>query len=119
MISRLLSFKEVFSENKNSSVVSVCDVGANHPYRMKKIEKGKLLNFFDQGFEDMRPRQLLPRVYIRSGSIYLTSIKNIQNGILVGDDVFPIINEGILSINIDTLEDFYLAEKLFVESHDS
>ena len=31
---------------------------------MKKLEENNLINnFIDQGFEDMRPRQLLPKVY--------------------------------------------------------
>lgn len=55
-------------------VVSVVDVGGNHPNRMKKLlPDGKLVNFVEQGFEDMRPRQLLPPVYIREGSIYLAN----------------------------------------------
>ncbi len=115
----ILQSYEIFSQNNNSSVVSVCDVGANHPFRMKIIDDGKLLNFYDQGFEDMRPRQLLPNVYIRSGSIYMTSSENIRKGILVNDEVFPIITEGIYSINIDTLYDFYLAEKLFQDHKSS
>ena len=64
-------------KKKYNSILSISDVGGNHPFRMKRIEGGSLVNFIDQGFEDMRPRQTLPKVYIRSGSIYLSSVKSI------------------------------------------
>ena len=38
---------------------------------------GNEVSFLDQGFEDMRPRQDLPKCYIRSGSYYLNSARNI------------------------------------------
>lgn len=103
---------EIFKNNNNLSVVSVADVEGNHPFRMKIIKNGMLENFIDQGFEDMRPRQELPEVYIRSGSIYLTSRENIINNRLVGDKVYPIIMDDIFTINIDKELDFNLAENL-------
>ena len=115
----ILQSYEISLRNQNSSVVSVCNVGANHPFRMKIIDDGKLLNFYDQGFEDMRPRAITPNIYIRSGSIYMTSSENIRKGILVNDQAFPVITEGIYSINIDTPYDFYLAEKLFQDHKSS
>ena len=51
-------------------VVSVVSVDAEHPLRMKRIIGNRLINYIDQGQEDMRPRQL-PPVYIRNGAIYL------------------------------------------------
>jgi len=93
------------------SVVSVVDVEGNHPFRMKRIENNKLVNYIDLGFEDMRPRQELPKVYIRSGSIYAIKVDALlkYNG-LVGSSVYPLIEESDLAINIDTYHDLHLFE---------
>ena len=93
------------------SVVSVHSVDGNHPFRMKRIENGSLVNFIDQGFEDMRPRQALPKVYIRSGNIYLSSVgKILESNSLVSGKVAPLIEVDEFSVNIDTPIDFMLAE---------
>lgn len=94
-------------------VVSVVDVGGNHPNRMKKLlPDGKLVNFVDQGFEDMRPRQLLPPVYIREGSIYLAKRAIVMDqGSMVGGDVRGIVIPPERAVNIDTMDDFERAEK--------
>jgi len=94
-----------------SSVVSVTDVDGYHPFRMKRVDNGFLSNFIDQGFEDMRPRQVLPKVYIRDGAIYgINSDEFDRLGQLVTDRCKPIISSGESSINIDSLLDFQLAE---------
>ena len=37
------------------SLITICDVGSYHPFRMKFIDKNNLVkNVIDQGFEDMR-----------------------------------------------------------------
>ncbi|MDC1016409.1 acylneuraminate cytidylyltransferase family protein [Planktomarina temperata] len=105
------------SSSAIDSVVSVCSVDGNHPFRMKRIEGGSLVNFIDQGFEDMRPRQALPKVYIRSGSIYLSSVANIlASNSLVSGNVVPVVERDEFCINIDTSIDFMLAE-LIAEHH--
>ena len=102
------------NKKRYDSVVSVVDVGANHPYRMKIIKKNYLKNFFEQGFEDMRPRQKLPKVYIRNGSIYLIKrAEFIKYKSLVGKKTFPYIMEQKNSINIDTIDDLELFKKKF------
>ena len=107
-------FNEAFSEfykNSEYSYVGVKDVEGNHPFRMKQIQDGKLINFIDQGFEDMRPRQALPKIFLRNGSLYLTSIENIYSGKILGDLQKPIIMDELLSVNIDTEVDFFIAER--------
>ena len=104
------SIKLLLRNKKFDSIVSVTEVGANHPYRMKIIKKNKLINFFDQGFEDMRPRQKLPKVYIRNGAIYLIKKKTLfKKGSLVGYNTLPYIMKKNNSINIDSQEDLLLA----------
>lgn len=91
---------------KIDSVVSVCNVNQYHPLRMKKIIKGKLINFIKQKKENMKPRQKLPKIYIRSGSIYLTKIeKLLKSNSIVSGNVYPIITKDLENINIDTIND--------------
>lgn len=94
------------------SVVSVCNVGAMHPLRMKKITKNdRLENYINQDFENMKPRQELPTVYIRNGAIYASKSKVLQKyKSLVGPDCAAHIMSPEQSINIDTILDFKLAE---------
>jgi CMP-N,N'-diacetyllegionaminic acid synthase len=96
------------------SVVSVVDVGANHPYRMKRIlEDGRLVNFVDQGFEDMRPRQELPPVYIRSGDLYAARRHVVMDlGTMVGPNSRALIIPSERAVNIDTRFDLERAEEL-------
>ncbi|MEL0008745.1 MAG: acylneuraminate cytidylyltransferase family protein [Flammeovirgaceae bacterium] len=97
--------------NKYTSVVSVVDVEGNHPLRMKKIEGDYLTNYIDQGFENMNPRNELPKVYIRSGAIYAILTKNFyEEQSLVSNLCSPIILDKIETINIDSPLDFEFCE---------
>ncbi len=97
--------------NKYTSVVSVIDVEGNHPLRMKKIEGDYLINYIEQGFENMNPRNELPKVYIRSGAIYAILTKNFyEEQSLVSNLCSPIILDKIETINIDSPLDFKFCE---------
>ena len=107
---------DLLKDESFDTVLSVMDVNGRHPFRMKRIEGSHLVNFIDQGFEDMRPRQILPKVYIRSGAIYLSRRHVIlEQGQLVGNAVIPLMMNESESINIDSHVDFYTAEKLIME----
>ena len=78
---------------------------------MKKIFNGKLFNYIDSGFEDMRPRQELPEVYIRNGSIYLARIQDIMSlSTFSAPDCVPYTMTEDESVNIDSESDLVLAE---------
>ena len=78
---------------------------------MKIIKNEKFLNYINQGFEDMRPRKELPKVYIRSGAIYAIKVKNfIAEKSLVSKDCAPIIMKYEDTINIDNVSDFNYCE---------
>jgi CMP-N-acetylneuraminic acid synthetase len=96
------------------SVISVVEVEGNHPLRMKRVVDGRLINYIDQGQEDMRPRQELPPVYIRNGAIYAT-VRNIlmEKNSFVGMDSRAYIMPGNRSINVDTLKDLQLLKSYF------
>jgi CMP-N-acetylneuraminic acid synthetase len=101
---------ELLKKTGSDSVISVVDVGATHPARMKYIENGKLIDpDFCEDYENQR-RQELKKMYIRNGSIYLTKSKIIEKESFKGNDCRAWIMSSDRSINIDTIDDFLYAE---------
>jgi CMP-N-acetylneuraminic acid synthetase len=98
------------------SVVSVVSVGGNHPFRMKRLVDNRLVNYIDQGFEDMRPRQVLPPVYIRNGAVYLSRRHVVVDQEQIVGSVCLGFEMGVEeSVNIDDRLDFKIAELLLSE----
>lgn len=93
------------------SVVSIVDVGANHPYRMYVIDENEHLVPFVDGVEDpMMPRQQLPPVYIRSGDIYATRRSClVEQRSLIGRNSGGLVIEPEYAVNIDEPLDLELA----------
>ncbi len=107
---------DLFLSQECDSVVSVVSVGGNHPFRMKRLVGNQLVNYIDQGFWDMRPRQNLPDVYIRNGAIYLIDRDVIINQHqLIGSKCLGYVMSDTESANIDTPIDLMLAELLIKE----
>ena len=105
-----LSLRKLMNSNSDS-ITSIKDFEGNHPNRMKVINKRKLINFIEQGFEDMRPRQKLKKIFIRNGAIYAFKRKVImKQGTLVSKRNLPFIMPKERSVNIDTQEDFLIAK---------
>jgi CMP-N,N'-diacetyllegionaminic acid synthase len=92
------------------SVVTVIPVTTYHPFRMKRIVGDDILiNFIDQGFEDMRPRQALPSVYKRSGAVYASKRSVIlEQEAVVGRDVRAVVVPEETGVDIDTAIDLEL-----------
>jgi CMP-N,N'-diacetyllegionaminic acid synthase len=84
---------------------------------MKRVlDDGRLINFIEQGFEDMRPRQALPPVYLRSGDLYIVRRDVLmEQNLLVGRDSRAYIIEPERAVNIDTRFDLWLADYLIGE----
>lgn len=100
--------------NKNSdSLVSVVNVDGYHPYRMKKFSEDYVLNYIDQGFEDMRPRQNLPKVFIRNGAIYIVKCEYFKkNKNLVGQKCLGYEMDLKESVNIDNEIDLLVSKTI-------
>lgn len=98
-------------EKNVDSVVSLNSVEGNHPYRMKKITRRNfVVNFINEKKENMEPIQKLPKIFLRSGSIYLIKRKafyKYKN--LLGGKVRPIIVKEKYEINIDNFRDLFFA----------
>jgi len=107
---------DLFSKGNCDSVVSVVSVNGYHPFRMKRLIGDRLVNLIDQGFEDMRPRQVLPPVYIRNGAVYLVRRDVlVEQEQVVGSICRGFEMSAVESINIDDRLDFIIAELLLSE----
>jgi len=112
----LVSCLDILVNNKHicyESAVAVTAV-STHPLRMKRLLKdGRLINYIDQGFEDMRPRQSLPPVYRRAGSIYASRRSVIfDKETLVGDPCYGLLVPSETAVDIDSIVDLELVRSL-------
>jgi len=101
---------ETFVKNKCTSVVSVKNVGGEHPARMYRISDGLLDAIMGENTA-MQPRQELEPLYIRSGSVYITSqatINEFDN--ILGNRIVPVELPLARSVNIDNYADLAVAE---------
>jgi CMP-N-acetylneuraminic acid synthetase len=95
------------------SVISVVNVGAHHPARMKFIENGVLIDpTFCEDYENQNRQELTP-MYIRNGAIYLTRRETLISGSYKGKKCLAYEMPPIRSSNIDTMYDFELAEFVY------
>ena len=104
------------ADPKADSVISVVNVGDNHPARMKFIRDGVLIDPpFAEQMEGQR-RQDLPDLYLRNGAIYLTRTSVIrEQESLKGKKSLALVMPEIRSVNIDSKIDLVVAEALLRE----
>jgi len=103
---------KILIKNKARTVVSVCEVN-DHPTRIKKIVNGKLIQYCKNLSETAVRRQDLPIAYKRNAGIYANTRKAVMdNNILYGfnGNCLPYIMPKERSVDINTINDFYLAE---------
>lgn len=98
------------NDMESDSVISVVDVGGNHPARMKYIKNGYLIDPPFCEIQENQNRQELEPMYIRNGAIYLTKRQVILNKSFKGSKSLALVMEKDRSINIDTISDFEYAE---------
>ena len=97
------------------SVCSVVRVWDYHPSRVKFIKGNKMKDVYPEVLESRR-QDLTPPAYIRNGSIYAMTYKQIKNNkVRLGKDTRPYIMPESRSINIDEPIDLKLAELLLFE----
>jgi CMP-N,N'-diacetyllegionaminic acid synthase len=103
--------EKAYSTNAES-VIAVHKLDDHHPARIKKIENDKIIDFCVPEPNEARRQDLTPLAYIRSGSIYcmrrdFLMDKGMRYG---GEDSRPYILPDERAVNIDTLNDFRLAD---------
>lgn len=105
----------LFIKSGADSVVSVSEVPGHHnPHWQFNLDSEQRISIFTgEAFKDIvKRRQELPKTYTRNGAIYL-----FKTGLLFGsapsfygNDVRAFVMDAKDSVNIDSLEDFALAE---------
>lgn len=95
------------------AVIGVTIVEDGHPARLKRIFRDRLVDIWPEPKSGLR-QDLEPEVFIRNGSIYIVGRAAFDEGIHIklSDNCRPWIMPASRSINIDTEEDFLLAEVL-------
>lgn len=93
------------------SVVSVTPHAEPHPYKLQKIEDGRLSSFL--GVEPGVPRQQLPPVYRLNGAFYLSSLRHLREHLsFFGPHVAPYVMPEERSLNLDGPMDLLLLRAL-------
>lgn len=95
--------------NGAQSVVSVCDV-REHPYLVCWIDRGGYLRRSEDG-NWWAPRQQYPIRYFINGAIYAAEHDTYVREGFAGPHAKPYIMARDVSIDIDTLEDWTIAER--------
>jgi len=105
---------EKIIKTKADSVIAVHQLEDHHPARIKMIKDDKILDFGAPEKNEARRQDLLPKAYIRSGSIYCMSRKYLMddNRRYGGENSRPYILPPERTVNIDTLADLELARYL-------
>lgn len=100
--------------NDAQAIVSVSEIGSSHPDKMQKVEGGYLMSYL--GKNSHVPRQSLPDVYDLNGACYLTHIDILKSQkTFIPEKTIPFIMPIERSVNLDTMLDWYLLEKLIEE----
>jgi N-acylneuraminate cytidylyltransferase len=101
---------------KADSVRGVVPASQN-PYKMWRVEgkRSPMRNLLDiDGIEEPynEPRQALPAVYWQTGHIDAIRRSTIERGSMSGEKVYPLIIDECFAVDIDTVQDWELAERL-------
>jgi len=101
--------KKLVADTDCESVVTAVSV-STHPFKMKRlVGEDRLVNYVDQGFEDMRARQSLPPVFRRSGAVYVSRRKVVmEDQTLVGDPCRAVFVPSETAVDIDSPQDLAL-----------
>ena len=101
----------VFAAGHYDSVLSLVDTGETHPARMCTIPARGALKWLNPDAAWL-PRQQLPTVFLRDGSIYLTSRALIDDRQIVGGRIGVVEIDPGRSLRVDTIDDLHSAETL-------
>ncbi len=102
----------LLDDKKADSAVSIVKINqVIHPYKLKKLRNGYLKPFIKEE-KFIRSANELPDVYTRNGSVYVSRLKNIERGIIAGNNCLAHIMPEERSIDINDPIDFEFAEFL-------
>lgn len=100
---------------KNYDTVITIKKSKNIPEQMF-INNGKKLKpfMYKTANEILKPRQKFKNKFLPAGSMYLTSIKNIEKNKILGNKIYGIPVSKRYALNIDDEEDLILANNYFL-----
>ena len=104
---------KLYNEKEANSIVSICEM--EHPLSVCNYlpEDHSLVGFIRNGGEKCA-RQLLPKSYRINGAIYMCNTEAFQRfDSIYQEECFAYIMDTCDSVDIDTIDDFNLAEYLF------
>ena len=86
---------------------------------MYKIENNNLIPYLKNYDAVIEPynicRQDLPDSYLHNGYIDIINYSLLEKGMISGDNILPYVMESTDTLDIDTMEDWHRAEKMFIE----
>jgi CMP-N,N'-diacetyllegionaminic acid synthase len=99
-----------------ASVVSVVKVEAGlHPLKLKLLDGDRLLPYLED--DALAPSQLLPELWMRNGSVYVTRRDVVESGRLLDEqDVRAYVMPAERSLDIDTPRDLAFARFLLAHA---
>lgn len=106
----IIKADKLFMDKKADAITSVCELD-HSPLWCTKLDESLSLEDFRTQIKNMGNRQTLERYYRINGAIYIRRILNENDSIrILNKKDFAYIMERKKSIDIDTIEDFELAE---------
>lgn len=108
---------EKLFETDADSVIGVVQLFDHHPLRIKKIVDDRIVDFCLPEPNEARRQDLKPDAYIRNGSIYAMKrdVLMVQDRRYGTENSRPYYFPPERSVNIDSLEDWFVAEYRFKE----
>ena len=106
-----LCINKLISDNLDA-VIAVHQIFDHHPSRVKRIVDGMLVDFCVPELSESRRQDLSPAAFVRSGAIYaLSRAMVMDHGLRYGTErCAAYVLPSSKSINIDSEEDFLLAD---------
>lgn len=105
---------QLMEENPEATCVSgIVRMGDAHPVRIKKLMDDKWLqDFCDHAHEPepSRRQDFTPPAYLRNGTIYLTRLETLKQGLIRGEKIIGMEMPEANSANVDDHIEFLIAE---------
>jgi CMP-N,N'-diacetyllegionaminic acid synthase len=109
LIDRAISY---MMESDADSLVTVQKIPDQfNPYWAMQMRDGPYIEFMDLGSSLAGRRQDLPETYYRDGKVYISKVSLVRKGLLVGGKIAGLITADEPDVNIDTIEDWQLAQQ--------
>ncbi len=104
---------ELFQSKKAVSLASVCPA-ISTPYKMYNLSESGTLEKLIPFRSASHRKQDYPTVYQENGAIFIFTPEHLRRtSVFVSDESIPYVMDQLLSLDIDTEDDMFLAESLF------